>query len=80
MFSFISMNWRCRPPRVLPDHRRADLERHHGQEGSESRAEEDVRYYKTGTKVGAAELAAVRLTPHPFHGDWNYTVAASVNR
>ncbi|MGH2747510.1 MAG: ISAzo13-like element transposase-related protein, partial [Haloechinothrix sp.] len=28
----------------------------------------------TGVKVTNKELAAVPLTRHEFHGDWNYTV------
>ena len=39
-----------------------------------------MNYYETGTKVSAGELAAVPLTLHKFHGDWNYTIAQSVNR
>jgi Rhodopirellula transposase DDE domain len=34
----------------------------------------DSRAYATGTTVSAAELAAVRLPPATFHGDWNYTI------
>jgi hypothetical protein len=26
------------------------------------------------TTVSDEELAAVQLTPHAFHGEWNYTV------
>jgi hypothetical protein len=28
--------------------------------------------------VSDAELAAVPLEPHDFHGEWNYTIAQSV--
>ena len=48
--------------------------------GLRIRAEEDLNYYETGTKVSATELAAVPLSPHKFHGDWNYTIAQSVTR
>jgi hypothetical protein len=34
----------------------------------------DENMYPTGIKVSAAELAAIRLTPETFHGDWNYTI------
>lgn len=33
----------------------------------------DDRHYETATNVTDAQLAALRLTPSPFHGDWNYT-------
>ena len=48
--------------RVLSDHRRTDLEHDHSK-GLNIRAEEDLNYYETGTKVSAAELAAVPLCP-----------------
>ena len=35
----------------------------------------DVAAYPTNGKVAAAELAAVRLMPHPFHGDWEQIIA-----
>ena len=33
-------------------------------------------WYPTGVKISDAELAAVPLTPHEWHGDWNYTISA----
>ena len=79
MFSFISMNWRGRP---LVSYRTIVelISNTTTAKGLKIRAEEDLNYYETGTKVSAAELAAVPLTPHKFHGDWNYTIAQSVNR
>jgi hypothetical protein len=38
------------------------------------RAALDTERYPTGIKVSDEELAAVQLTPHEFHGDWNYTI------
>ncbi|MGH9278397.1 MAG: ISAzo13-like element transposase-related protein [Acidimicrobiales bacterium] len=32
--------------------------------------------YPTGVHVTDAELAAVALSPHDWHGDWNYTINA----
>jgi hypothetical protein len=79
MFSFISMNWRGRP---LVSYRTIVelISNTTTTKGLKIRAEEDLTYYETGTKVSSAELAAVPLTPHKFHGDWNYTIAQSVNR
>ena len=37
----------------------------------------DEGYYPTGVKITNKELAAVPLTPHEFHGAWNYTVHSS---
>ena len=38
------------------------------------RAALDTERYQTGIKVSDEELAAVQLTPHTFHGNWNYTI------
>jgi len=34
----------------------------------------DTKIYKKGIEVSDAELANVKLKPHDFHGEWNYTV------
>jgi len=39
------------------------------------RAELDENKYPKGVKVTDAQLASVNLTPHDFHGEWNYTVS-----
>jgi len=35
----------------------------------------DTGSYPTKIKVSDEELAAVHLTPHAFHGEWNYTIS-----
>ena len=35
----------------------------------------DTRRYETAIEVSDAEFAQVQLTPHAFHGDWNYTIS-----
>ncbi len=35
----------------------------------------DPNAYPAGVKVSDAERAALNLTPHEFHGEWNYTIA-----
>jgi hypothetical protein len=37
----------------------------------------DTNRYETGIKVSDEELARVRLAPHKFHGEWNYTISPS---
>jgi hypothetical protein len=44
------------------------------QAGLTVRAALDTERYETGIKVSDEELAAVQLTPHEFHGDWNDTI------
>jgi hypothetical protein len=79
MFSFISMNWRGRP---LVSYRTIVelISNTTTAKGLKIRAEEDQNYYETGVTVTNADLAAVPLTRHKFHGDWNYTIAQSENR
>ncbi|MGO8870047.1 MAG: ISAzo13 family transposase [Acidimicrobiales bacterium] len=76
MFSFISMNWRGRP---LVSYRTIIelISATTTTKGLTIRAEEDLNHYETGTKVSDAELAAVPLNRHQFHGDWNYTIVQS---
>jgi len=76
MFSFITMNWRGRP---LVSYRTIIelISATTTTSGLTIRAEEDLNYYETGTKVSDAELAAIPLIRHDFHGDWNYTIAPS---
>jgi len=38
----------------------------------------DTGRYPTKIKVSDAALAAVQLTPHAFHGEWNYTIHPTV--
>jgi hypothetical protein len=79
MFSFISMNWRGRP---LVSYRTIIelISATTTAKGLTIRAEEDLNYYETGTKVSDEGLAAVPLLRHKFHGDWNYTIAQSDSR
>ncbi len=41
-------------------------ERHH--------AELDDATYPTGIKISDAQIAALPIARHDFHGDWNYTL------
>jgi hypothetical protein len=34
----------------------------------------DTEHYPTGIKYEAADVEALPLTRHEFHGEWNYTV------
>jgi hypothetical protein len=73
MFSFISMSWRGRPLesyRTIVELIGATTTT----KGLRIRAERDDGYYETGVKVSDKELAALPLTRHEFHGEWNYTL------
>jgi hypothetical protein len=74
MFCHITQNWRGRP---LVNH---DLivkliANTATQHGLTIHAELDTACYPTGIKVSDHELAAVKLTPAAFHGEWNYAIA-----
>jgi hypothetical protein len=45
--------------------------------GLRVRAELDKGEYPTKVQVSDAEFDALRLTPHQFHGEWNYTITPS---
>ena len=73
LFCHITMNWRGRP---LTSHEvivqsiagtttRAGLSVH---------AQLDTDAYPTGVQVSDAQIAALPITRHRFHGDWNYTL------
>ena len=74
MFCHITRNWRGHP-----------LESHEvivnliasttTTKGLRVRAALDTDVYPTGVKVEDATMAALRLIPDKFHGDWNYTIA-----
>jgi transposase len=73
LFSAISMNWRGRPltsHQVMVELIAATTTT----TGLKVRAQLDQGYYPTGIKITDKQLAAVPLTRHEFHGDWNYTV------
>ena len=73
LFAHISMNWRGRPltsHEVIVDLIGATTNRG----GLRVHAHRDTGSYPHGIKVTDAEQGAVPLTPHTFHGDWNYTV------
>ena len=73
LFSAITSNWRGRPltsHQVIVDLIAATTTR----TGLKVHAERDHTYYPTGIKVTDAQLAAVPLTGHRFHPEWNYTI------
>ena len=73
LFSHITMNWRGRPltsHQVIVNSIAATTTR----TGLTVRAELDPGSYPTGTEISDAQMAAIPLTRHRFHGDWNYTI------
>ena len=67
------MNWRGRPltsHEVIVNSIAATTTR----TGLRVHAELDTGTYDTGVKISDAQMAALPLTRHDWHGDWNYTL------
>ena len=79
LFSFITINWRGKPLRSyltivqLIAATTTDA-------GLRVRAELDENKYPKGVKVSDAQLAAVNLSRHAFHGEWNYMISPKSNK
>ena len=76
MFCHITQNWRGRP---LVSHEVIInlIANTATTQGLQIQAELDTASYPTGVKVTDEELAAVKLKPSKFHGEWNYRVLPS---
>ena len=73
LFSFITQNWRGRP--LLTHATIVQLiAATRTQAGLTVRCMLDKHLYPKAVKVSAAQMARIQLTPHTFHGDWNYTI------
>jgi transposase len=73
LFSHITMNWRGRPLTshdVVINSIAATTTR----TGLTVQARLDEGTYPTGVKVSNAQMAALPINRHRFHGDWNYTL------
>jgi hypothetical protein len=73
LFAAISSNWRGQPlvsHEVMVNLIAGTTTR----TGLSVHAEQDTGYYPIGIKISDAQLAAVPLTGHRFHPEWNYTI------
>jgi len=73
LFSYISTNWRGQPlislaviVSLIASTRTAA--------GLRVRAELDKGRYPDGREVPEEHMSTIKLEPHSFHGDWNYTI------
>ena len=74
LFSFITSNWRGKPlisHQVIVQLIGATTTKN----GLKVRCQLDPMTYPAGIKVSDDELAAVNITRHEFHGEWNYTIS-----
>jgi len=74
LFSFISQNWRGKP---LVSHQAIVnlIAATTTRTGLRVKAALDTRRYETARPVPDEVFERLRITPHAFHGDWNYTIA-----
>ncbi len=73
MFSFVTGNWRGQPLtsyQVIVELAAGTTT----ETGLRILAEWDQGYYPTGTEVTDAELAALPIHRHDWHGEWNYDI------
>jgi len=73
LFSFISSNWRGEPLRDYETIVRL-IANTTTAKGLAVSCRLDRRKYPAGRKVTDAEMQTIRLTPQPFHGEWNYVI------
>jgi hypothetical protein len=74
LFSFITQNWRGRPLvsyQAIVQLIAATTTK----TGLKVRCELDTNAYPKGIKITDAEMKALNLHRHDFHGEWNYTIA-----
>ena len=74
LFSFISINWRGKPLRSYRTIVQL-IAATTTETGLKVRAELDQNKYPKGVKVSDAQINALNLSCHSFHGDWNYTIS-----
>ena len=79
LFAHITLNWRGRPltsHEVIVELIGATTTRG----GLSVHAEADTNTYPRGGKITDAQMAAVAkvMKPHPFHGEWNYTIRPGI--
>jgi Rhodopirellula transposase DDE domain len=79
LFSHIAMNWRGTPLVSLAAIVSL-IGSTHSRSGLRIRSEIDPGRYPSGVTVTDAQIAAVRLKRHQFHGEWNYTIRPTSKR
>jgi len=74
LFSFITQNWRGRP---LVSYQTIVqlIAATTTDAGLKVQCEIDPNTYPAGVKVTDAEMDAIAIQRHEFHGDWNYTIS-----
>jgi hypothetical protein len=77
LFSFVSLNWRGKPLDSLEVVINL-IAATKTNTGLKVYVQLDDRSYERGVEITDEQLAAVNITRHAFHGDWNYTINPSL--
>jgi hypothetical protein len=73
LFSFVSINWRGKPLRSFQTIVQL-IAATTTKAGLKVQAELDTNIYPKGVRVPKDQFKNINLTPHDFHGEWNYTI------
>jgi hypothetical protein len=73
LFSFVSINWRGKPLRTFQTIVQL-IAATTTKTGLKVHAELDTNIYPKGVRVSKDQFKTINLTPHNFHGEWNYTI------
>jgi hypothetical protein len=79
LFSFVTINWRGRPLtsyRTIVELAAATTTK----TGLRVQAEWDQGYYPLGVEISDAELTALPIAKHDWHGEWNYDISPDRTR
>jgi hypothetical protein len=78
LFSFITQNWRGKP---LVSYQTIVqlIAATTTDAGLKVRCKLDQKTYPAGIKVSDAQIKAISLTRHEFHGEWNYTISPKLH-
>jgi hypothetical protein len=73
LFAYITQNWRGKP---LVSHKIIIqlIAATSTEQGLTVTCDIDRSHYPRGIKISKAELAAINIEHHSFHGEWNYTI------
>jgi hypothetical protein len=77
LFCYISMNWRGRPLTNLQTIVNL-IGATKTRSGLKVYAMLDKHQYQSGIKISDEEMKQLNITPHEFHGEWNYTIKPSL--
>ena len=76
MFCHITQNWRGRPLESV-ETIVSLIGSTTTKAGLRIKTSLDKNHYEKAIRVSDEEIASIQITPHRFHGDWNYTIRQS---